>query len=280
MHVERVDRAGAALRHLRVAGRRDLVDAVRAVDDPGAPGAEHHQRPREQFGELRPRHAHELPRRARGIGQRPEQIEGSANAQIAAHLRRMLHRWMKRAREEERDTGLAQRALDRRRRRRHVDAERLEDVRRSTLARDRSVPMLRHRHAARRNHNRRGRRDIEGARAIAAGAARIEHVVDRRAQLHRVLAHRACEADDFRRPLAFHDESGQQRAQRGRVRPPFHDFAHRRGRLVFGEVLVAHDLFEQPGEHQSSRKFRRMRRPSSVRTDSGWNCTPCTGYVV
>ena len=42
--VERVDRAAAALRHLRVAGRGDLVQAVRAVDDPGALGPEQRQR--------------------------------------------------------------------------------------------------------------------------------------------------------------------------------------------------------------------------------------------
>ena len=43
------------------------------------------------------------------------------------------------------------------------------------------------------------------------------------------------------------------------------------------QILVPLQLFDQRGEHHSSRKFRRICRPSPVRTDSGWNCTPCTG---
>ena len=65
MQVERVDRAVAALRDLRVAGGRDLVEAVGAVHDPGALGAELRQRSRDQLGQLRPRHADQLPRRRR-----------------------------------------------------------------------------------------------------------------------------------------------------------------------------------------------------------------------
>src|SRR5207244_1004705 len=43
VEVEGVDRAVAALGDLRVAGRGQLVDAVRAVDHPGALRAEEHQ---------------------------------------------------------------------------------------------------------------------------------------------------------------------------------------------------------------------------------------------
>ena len=65
MQVERVHRAVAALRHLRVAGGRDLVEAVGAVHDPGALRAELGERTRDQLGQLRTRHADELSRRAR-----------------------------------------------------------------------------------------------------------------------------------------------------------------------------------------------------------------------
>ena len=64
MHVERLNRAVAALRHLGVAGRRQLVDPVRAVHDPGALRSQQQQRPRHQLGQLGPRHADDLPRRA------------------------------------------------------------------------------------------------------------------------------------------------------------------------------------------------------------------------
>ena len=67
----------------------------------------------------------------------------------------------------------------------------------------------------------------------------------------------------------FITSADEQRGERRRRGAPFHDLAHRPGRFLGGQVLVAHDFFEQLGEHHSSRKFRRRRRPSSVSTDSG-----------
>ena len=52
-------------------------------------------------------------------------------------------------------------------------------------------------------------------------------------------------------------------------RAPFHHLAHDAGSLVRREVLVAQNLLQQLDEHQKSRKFRRIRLPSSVSTDSG-----------
>ena len=54
---------------------------------------------------------------------------------------------------------------------------------------------------------------------------------------------------------------------------------HRRGRLGLGRGPPCRCSFSSSaGEHHSSRKLRRSRRPSSVRIDSGWNCTPCIGH--
>ena len=61
MHVEGMDDLPSALRHLRVARGRHLVETVRAVHDPGAGSPEQPQRPRHQLGQLRPRHADDLP---------------------------------------------------------------------------------------------------------------------------------------------------------------------------------------------------------------------------
>ena len=160
-----------------------------------------------------------------------------------------------------------------------LHAELLEDVGAAAAARHRSVAVLGHLHAARRDHQRRRRRDVEGARAIAAGAAGVEHLAGRRRQLHRVLAHRPREADDLGRPLALHRQRGQQRRRAPPARrAPSMTSRMAAGGLVLGEVLVAHELLDQRGEASAeSRKLRRMRRPSSVSTDSGWNCTPCTG---
>ena len=66
-------------------------------------------------------------------------------------------------------------ALDDRRRRGDVDAERFEHVRAAAAARDRAVAVLGDAHAARREHDRRDRRDVERVRAVAARAAGVEH---------------------------------------------------------------------------------------------------------
>ena len=84
VHVERRHRAVPALRHLRVAGRRHLVDAVGAVHDPRAVRAQQQQRPRNQLGQLRVRHAHELASRAGRVRQRSEQIERRPHARARA----------------------------------------------------------------------------------------------------------------------------------------------------------------------------------------------------
>ena len=190
------------------------------------------QRARQQLGQLRPRHADDLTRRARGVRQRTEQIERRANPQLTPGGRRVLHRRMKRRREEERDVRVAQRALDDCRRRGDVDAELFEHVGAAAAARHRSIAVLRDLDAAGGDDDRRRRRDVERARPISAGAAGVEHVARRRRQLHRVLAHRPREADDLGRPLAFHHQRRQQRRQRARRGTAFHDLAHGRGRLV------------------------------------------------
>ena len=94
-------------------------------------------------------------------------------------------------------------------------------------------------------------------------------------QLHGVGAHRLGEPDDFRRPLAFHRQADQQRADLRRRRLAAHDGAHRLGRLVDREVLAPHQFFQQPGMFMFARgrhtfkKFRSRCCPSRVMIDSG-----------
>ena len=225
--VERVHRTVAALGHLGVAGRRDLVDAVGAVHDPGARRPEQPQRAREQLGQLGTRHADDLPRRAGGIGQRAEQVERRPHAQLAPRRRRVLHRRMERRREEERDVaascsvrsttaGAAARftpscsntsALPQR-----LDTDRLPCL--ATL-----TP-----HAA----------------TTSAAADEMLNVPARSPPVPQVsntspsgldsftavLAHRPREADDLGRPLAFHRQRRQQRRERRGRGAAFHDLAH------------------------------------------------------
>ena len=87
-------------------------------------------------------------------------------------------------------------------------------------------------------------------------------------------AHGAGQADDFGRPLAFHRQRDQEPGDLRRLGAAFHDLVHGRRGLLDGEVLAALQLLDQRGEHHISRKLRSSVRPSTVSTDSGWNCTP------
>ena len=91
----------------------------------------------------------------------------------------------------------------------------------------------------------------------------------------RIRAHGLREADELGRPLAFHAEADEQPGDLRLRRFALHDGGHRRGRFRGRQVFLVAKLFDEGWEHDHiSRKLRRMRRPSLVSTDSGWNCTP------
>ena len=88
------------------------------------------------------------------------------------------------------------------------------------------------------------------------------------------------EADELVGPFALHRQADQQPGNLCRRSLPAHDHGHCRRRLRLRQILVPTESFDQLGEHHlSSRKFLRSWRPSGVSTDSGWNCTPCTGQA-
>ena len=167
-----------------------------------------------------------------------------------------------------------QAALDDGGRRGDVDAERLEEIGAAASAGHRAVAVLGDLDAAGGDHERRHGRDVERVRAIAAGAAGIEDVGVLPRQPGRPRAHGPREADDLGRTLALHRQRDQEPGNLRRLRAAFHDLVHGRRRLLDGEVLTPLQLLDQRGEHHISRKLRRSLRPSPVRTDSGWNCTP------
>ena len=133
------------------------------------------QRTRDQLGQLRARHADQLTRRAGRIGQRAEQVERGAHAELLARL--APHAASTGETSGRRRTRCPPRrgSVRRRRRRRDVDAERLEQVGAAAAARHRPVAMLGDAHAARGQHQRGDGRDIERVRSVAAGAAGVEH---------------------------------------------------------------------------------------------------------
>ncbi len=76
------------------------------------------------------------------------------------------------------------------------DPQRFDHVGAAAAARDRAIPMLRDRHAARCDHDRRRGREVQRVTAVATGSARVddlvEPVIDR---VHR-LAHRLGAGDN------------------------------------------------------------------------------------
>ena len=175
-------------------------------------------------------------------------------------------------REQEAEPGLGERAGGQRGRDVDLRAERLEHVGRARRRRDRAVAVLRDRQASRRAHERRGRRDIERARAITAGAARVCDERGRARERHRGVAQRRRCARDLLDRLALHpqrhEEAGEQRGLDG----PGDDRTEQAVRLRAREVLAVGQAFEERVHHSSSRLASSW-SPLGVRMLSGWNCT-------
>ena len=83
--------------------------------------------------------------------------------------------------------------------------------------------------------------------------------------------------------LALHAQGDEQRADLRRRGLAVHDAPDRRGHLVGASRSCraqARAMAAARSISVSSRKLRNRRLPSTVRIDSGWNCTPHTGSVV
>ena len=115
VHVEGVHRAVTAFRDLRVAGRGELVEAVRAVHHPRALRAQEQQR-RATSSVSSGRGTPTICRAApAGLVSGPSRLKAVRTPRSSAGLRRVLHRRVKGRREEERHARLVQHPLDHRR---------------------------------------------------------------------------------------------------------------------------------------------------------------------
>src|SRR5262249_58122904 len=94
---------------------------------------------RERLDPLAREHADHLPFDPGRIGQRAEQIEYRAGAELDPGWSDILHRWMVGGREHEADAGLADAAADRFGRQLDLDAERAENVGGAPARRQRPV---------------------------------------------------------------------------------------------------------------------------------------------
>ncbi len=136
--------------------------------------------------------------------------------------------------------------------------------------------------AAAREHEAGRGRHVDRVRTVAARSARIDDEFEVVLDVKAARAHRLGRAENFRRRLAL----GRQRRKKpaGLHGRPFrvHDRADRIRHLLGVEILSGYQRPQQRtkigrrahGFAASAMKLVKMRWPSGVKTDSGWNCTP------
>ena len=121
-----------------------------------------------------------------------------------------------------------------------------------------------------------GRRDVQGVRAVAAGAGRVDEVVALRSHGQDVLAHRLGAACDLVGRLALEPQRDEEAADLRRVASPdMIEFITPRASSRV-RSWPSSSRRERRLDHAPSRKFRASCGPVGVSTDSGWNCTPST----
>ena len=220
--------------------------------------------------------------RAGRVGQRAEEVEDRAHGELLAHRDDVARRLVVGGREHEAEADLVDAARHRRRARgrcaRRAPRARRREPDRPVAER---LPCLATRAAGAGGDQRGGGRDVE-RRAPAAGAGGVEQVVARR-RAPAWPARASCAA----RPASSSTVSPFVRSAIRKAaicasrRVAGHDLAqHGRRPRSCGEVAGptrARRCASGRGRSVTARKFASSCLPSSVSTDSGWNCTPSAG---
>ena len=200
-------------------------------------------------------HPHDLIFHPGRIGEGTKQIEDGARAELGPHLGDMAHGGMMGRREHEAEPARLDRARDRVRLARDIDAERGEHVGRARARGDRPVAVLGHGHAGAGNHESGAGGDIVRALAVAARAASIDGAF-RRAYFQRARPERAGGAGDFFHRLAAdahaHEESADLRLGRGAG----HDQLEGLGRFGLGEGSAFGHLAQRSADIRKRRRAR------------------------
>ena len=200
------------LMHGRGTGRAELVEAVVAVD--------HHPPQRAVCRE----HADHLVGH-RGIGdadylvtgptrvcQRTEIVEDGRDPELLAHGSGVAHRGMEPGREAKAHADLLDAPLDAGRAEVGDDAQLLQHVGRTHRGRGGPSPVLAHLGPGRRDHQRCDGRDVDAAKAVATGAAGVDHLgAGREVEPHPVGNHGADESGHLLGRLALRPQGGGER---------------------------------------------------------------------
>ena len=267
------------LAHEIGSGRRELVDAARAVHDEGAARTELYEDIRDHRHEGGVVDADDLAARPGRVGQGAEHVEDRTRGELAAHRCGVTHRWVVEGREHESEPELVDRAGNRLGGELEIEAELLEHIRGARRRRHGAIAVLGDSGARRCRDERCRGRDVERPAAVAPGAGGVDEVVALGVHRDHVVAHRLCGAGDLVRRLTL-DPQGDEEASDLRLRrTAAHDRSHHLARLGARQVFTVEQLSERRLDHRAAppRKFRASTSPHGVKTDSGWNWTPYTG---
>ena len=169
-----LDLAIAQLGYFGRTTERDFIKTFQTVHNHGPRAAEILEHMGDHGDKLPAINADQLMRRHRRVGQRPENIEDGAYADIAPRLHRIFHRLMKQRRKQKSDADFCDALLDPFLGRIHFDAQSAQHVGAARLTRNRPIAMLRDIDPGAGKHECRGRRDVESSLLIAARPAGIE----------------------------------------------------------------------------------------------------------
>ena len=197
----------------RLTRRSEFVDAVGAVDDKGALGAESLKGAADEKNAAGCEHADNLDAGVRRIGERAAEVEDGAEAEGAAQGAERLHRGMIERRVEEDEAGFAQAFDGKFGREVDGNAEGFEDVGRSAKRSDGAIAVLGDLGSGGRGNQGCAAGDVEGERTAAAGADAVDQfgalfVGERNRD--RLLAHDVDEAGEFGGLLAARGKDGEQ----------------------------------------------------------------------
>ena len=179
------------------------------------------------------------------IGQRPQDVEEGAHAELPAHRRDVLHRGVVIRCEHEADAGPGDAVGDLSGIERQADAERLDHVGAARLAADAAPAMLADPGAGGGDHEHRAGRDVEGVGAVAAGADDVDQMrLVGDLDLDRELAHDLGRGGDLAYGLLLGTQAGDQRGGHDGRELAGHDQAHEVQHLVVEDLAVLDDALQ------------------------------------
>ena len=185
------------------------------------------------------KHAHQLTARAGGVGQRAEQVENTAHANLPARADGMPHRRMMAGRKHEPDAAFVYAAANLLRGNRNIDAGGLEHVGAARVAGGGTAAVFRHTHPGGAGNQGAGGGDIEQAGAVTAGTDGVHHRPGLDLDPGRQLAHDHGGAGELLDCLALDGERHQEGADLRRRRLAAHDHLHHRLHLFARQAVAA-----------------------------------------